>query len=287
MLSRFNEILAEIDRILGDLGIVKIVEFVVKVIEFFCKFFDLSIFDSNKLGMISNSVQDMIGGVQGAFTSVFGNHIPQMRRSQKWGLLEVTGKIRSATSKFESRSPIVTRTCSSFDRLFGLVEKVDNNSQSQPQLSRSSDDQGSVMSHINLIGQFFQQLETVLSYGVLIFSNEEAVLNPVLDQVDECANTLEKYMNLHILYKILLGPSYLSKLQVNIQKILDLFERSSLKINSPQDFLNEVKDKYPDLLKIICESMGDELRQKLDTLPGNIGNTFNNAFNGALNRFSF
>lgn len=175
--------------------------------------------------------------------------------------------------------------CSSFDRLFGNVEKIDNHCQSQPQLSRSSDDRGSVMSHINLIGQFFQQLETVLSYGVLIFSNQVAVLNPVLDQIDEVSNILEKYMNLHILYKILCGPSYLSKLQNNLKKILNLFENSDLKMNSPQDFLNEVKDKYPDLLKLICETMGDDLKQKLDSLPNNINNAFNGAFNGALNRF--
>ena len=287
MMSRFNEILTEIDKILGDIGIVKIVQFVVSVIEVFCKFFNLNIFDSNTLGTISKSVQDMIGGVGGAFASVFGNHIPQMRRSKKWGVLDVTSKISSATGKFESRSPIVGRMCSSFDRLFENVEKIDNHCQSQSQLSRSSDERGSVLSHINLIGQFFQQLETVLSYGVLIFSNEEQVLNPVLDQIDNCSKILDKYLDLHILYKVLLGPSYLSKLQLIVKKILQLFENSRLKINSPQEFLNEVKDNYPELLKLICETMGDELKDKLNSLPNNINNAFNGALNGALNKFNF
>ena len=42
------------------------------------------------------------------------------------------------------------------------------------------------------LGHFFQHLETILTYGILLFSNEDAVLNPLLDEVDECTRILAK-----------------------------------------------------------------------------------------------
>ena len=49
MLSHFNTILGSIDKILGDLGIVKVAEFIANIIEVFCKFFNIDIRDTNKI----------------------------------------------------------------------------------------------------------------------------------------------------------------------------------------------------------------------------------------------
>lgn len=287
MLSRFNQILTEIDRILGELGIVKVVQFVISVIEVFCKFFDFNLLDSNKISVISKTIQDMIGGVSNAFSAVFGNHVPQFKRNKKWGLLAITDQIKTQTSKFENHSAIVERTCSSFEKFFGHVERIDNHSQTKPLLCQSEGDAGSVLDQVNIVGEFFQQLEVILSYGVLIFSNEEKVLNPILDQVDEGSKILDKYFNLHIVYKILLGANYLSQLKGLIKKIFALLETSNLKINSPEDFVNEVKDRYPNLLYLICEKLTDDLKNKLNVLPAPISNALDGAVNGAISKMKF
>jgi hypothetical protein len=146
--------------------------------------------------------------------------------------------------------------------------------------------QGTVFEEVNMIGRFVQHLETVLTYGILLFKNEDDVLNPILDEVDECTRILKKYVELHPLYKILCGPNYLSKLKVIIKKIVNILDNSRLKFNSPKEFLAEFKQKYPNLLYLLCESyLNDNLKKKLEFLPDSIENSLNNALDNALDKF--
>ena len=125
ILSRFNSILGSIDELLGKLGVVKVAEFIAQIIEVFCRFFNIDIRDTQKIAAISDSIQDMVGGVQSALSAVFGDSIPSMKRSKKWGPLAITEKIRSKLSKFETQSVMVERTVNSFERFFKQVEKVE------------------------------------------------------------------------------------------------------------------------------------------------------------------
>ncbi len=258
----------------------------------------------------------MVGGVSNALSSVFGSSIPAVNRASKWGPLAITKKIQSKLSKFENQSVIVGRTVNSFERFFKQVEKVETinddlemmtKKESNVQKSSAEDydnvdpdtqkidvnplqaqiqeKQTSILEEVTMVGHFFQHLETILSYGVLLFSNEDAILNPLLDEVDECSRILEKYFTLHPLYKILLGPNYLSKLKVVVKRIIHLIESSNLKINSPEEFLNELKQKYPNLLYLVCESvLNDKLKKKLEFLPDGIENALNGAMDDALKK---
>lgn len=146
--------------------------------------------------------------------------------------------------------------------------------------------QESSFEQVKETARLFQHIETILSYGVLIFKNEDDILNPLLDYVDECTKILEKYAALHPLYKILLGKNYLSNLKVVAKKMIDLLKNSKLIVNSPKEFLNELKQKYPNLIYILCESfLNDKLKQKLEFLPDGLENAINNSMDKALSRF--
>ena len=258
----------------------------------------------------------MVGGISGALHSIFGESIPKTQRASKWGPLAITEKIRSKISKFEKQSVVVERTVNSFERFFKQVEKVeqinkdldimtktesnlqrstyDNNENDDPDTQKIdvnplqaqiAEKQTSILEQVTMVGRFFQHLETILSYGVLLFSNEDAILNPILYEIYNCSKILEKYFTLHPLYKILQGPNYLSKLKVLVKKIISLIESSNLKINSPEEFLNELRQKYPNLLYLVCESvLNDKLKKKLEFLPDGIENALNNAMDDALKK---
>jgi hypothetical protein len=241
-----------------------------------------------------------------------------VERKKKWAPLAITERIHAKLSKFENKSSIVERTVTSFERFFKTVETIDDNfeqtkahnasrlSQEQatarfsttndPDLQRVenqplmasqiADKQASAIEEVAAVGRLFQHLETILTYGILIFKNEDELLNPLLDNVDECTRILEKYSKLHPVYKILCGVNFLSKMKVVIKKIIALLESSHLKINSPKDFLVEFRQRYPDLLYLLCESyLNDNLKKKLEFLPDSLENALNNALDGALNKF--
>lgn len=314
-LSRFNSILGEVDQKLGELGVVKIASFVADVIEVFCRFFNIDLTDANKIATLSESLQEMIKSISTVLRSLFGDSIPDVKRKKKWGPLDITERIRAKLSKFEQKSPIVNRTVNSFERLFKSIEKIDDNFEdvklkapttnlrsaynnddefnmdiqkvnAGDLLARQIHDENSAaFEQITTIGRFFQHLETILAYGVLIFSNEDDVLNPLLDQVDECSRILEKYLKLHIVYKIICGRNYLSKLKVIVKNIIKIMDDSNLKINKPREFLSELNKRYPNLLFLLCESVNDKIKDKIEFLPDGIENAMNNALDKFKNKF--
>jgi hypothetical protein len=316
ILSRYNSILGIIDCKIGDMGVVKVAEFVANIIEVFCRFFNINPQDFQSITAISESIQEIINKISGALRTIFGDDIPKCERKKRWGPLAISERIKQKLSKFEDKAPIVQRTLSSFERLFTAVEKIDDNFENlkstqrvQTNVQRSNafdgddDDTQKVemqpllaaqiaekedlnFEEVKSIGRFFQHLETIMSYGILLFKNEDEILDPLLGHIDECVRILEKFVVLHPLYQILCGKNYLSKLKVVVKKIVSLLENSSLKMNSPSSFLKEFNKNYPNLLYIVCESfVNDKIKNKIEKLPDPIENLINGALDGALSKF--
>jgi hypothetical protein len=318
ILSRMNKILAVVDEKLGELGIVKIAEFFSYILEVFCNFFNVDLSDTKKLSNIAETIQDMVQNITNALRAVVGDSIPTTGRNKKWGPLTITEKIRTKLSKFENKSPIVERTMNSFEKFFKSVEQIDDNFETlkvnQPRQTTTAtltsdpnneptsdteivsaplllsaqiiDRQVSTHEEISSMGRLFQHLETILTYGILIFENEDEILNPLLDHVDECTRILDKFNELHPLYKILCGKNYLSKMKVVIKKIIKLLDESDLKFNSPKEFLAEFKKTYPNLLYLICDSIiKDKIKNKFGSMSDPIDSVMSNALDGALNKF--
>jgi hypothetical protein len=320
--SQFNRILANIDKLLGDMGIVGVAEFVAHIIEVFCRFFDIDMHDFQNFTAISQTIQELINKISSALKSVFGDGVPRNQRTKKWGPLDLTERIKTKLSKFESQAPIVKRTLDSFGKLYKAIEKIDDdfeiqlnqvnqvrsasghdadadtrrfddtdtNIELQPlcNAQRSANAEANFVNHeeIKTIGKLFQNLETIISYGILAFSNENDLLEPLLDHVDESTRILEKFFGLHPLFKLLCGKNYLSKLKAIFKKIVQLLENSKLKFNSPKEFLKEFNKNYPNLLYLICESLlNDKLKTKLDKLPEPMQNFLDDALDSSFSKF--
>lgn len=291
LLSQFNKILRIIDEKIGQLGIVGIAEFFMKIIEVFCKFFniDANIFES--IVSLGESLVRTLGSLSGSVGALFGNGIPSTNRQSKYSPLDITMRIKAKLSKFETPSKIVGRTVSSFENFYQAIEKVDDDlvKLKQKDTSRPSSEESnarviannnsSAYDQLNTIGGFFKYLESILSYGILAFKNEDQVLNPLLDQVDECTRILKNFFGLHPLYKVLCGANYISKLKVCMQKIVQVLGSSRLQVNNPREFLAELSQMYPNLLAMVCETvLGDQINK----LPDPIQNVVNDAISGGM-----
>ncbi len=150
---------------------------------------------------MSASIQGQVHVITSSLRKVFGDKIPSESRLTKWGPLGITELMRSSLSKFERHSPLVSRTINSFQEFFSLVEQIEHSqvvrtqasSSDQPLLDQHIIDQHTQsVNQVVSVGHFLQHLDTILSYGVLIFRNEDEFLNPLLDQVDECIRILKK-----------------------------------------------------------------------------------------------
>ena len=141
---------------------------------------------------------------------------------------------------------------------------------------------------VGLIGHMMQNIELILTYGILVLKNENDVLQPLSNYVDECTHILEKYSQLHPLYKLICGGNYLSKLRAFINKIVDLLKNSKLKLNSPEEFLTEIKDRYPDLLRMLADDIiQDQFKKHIaDKLPDGVENVLNGAMKNIFGKVS-
>lgn len=141
---------------------------------------------------------------------------------------------------------------------------------------------------IGIIGKMMQNIELILTYGILALKNEDDVLQPLSDHVDECTKILDKYSQLHPLYKLVCGGNYLSKLRVFINKIVNLLKNSQLKLNSPEEFLGEVKQRYPELLRMLADDLIKDTINKhiADKLPEGVDNLLDNAVNSIFGKFN-
>ena len=315
LFSQFNTLLGSLDQKIGDFGLVKVGEFIASIIEVFCRFINqIDPSKTEKITQISESIKDLIKRVAAPLKSQFSSSIPDAERSGKWEVLSITKKIHSKLSKFEEKSTIVGRTVTCFENFFKSVDKIDANFENKIRrrsvhvqsaspdeitdednmkvsvanavFAQIEENENRAFDEVKQIGRFFQHLETILSYGILLFKNEEELMNPLLDNVDECTRILEKYSALHPLYKVILGKNYLSKLNVFVKNIVNILDNTKLKMNSPKEFLVELKQKYPQLLFLLLDSLiNDKIKNKLEFLPDPIENALNNALDGALNKF--
>lgn len=179
----------------------------------------------------------------------------------------MTKKINSKLSQFENKQPIVSRTVNSFESLFKSIKALDDDlekmtEKNQRAVAGSQQAQAltihaSQVEEVRKMGRFFQHLETIMSYGVLLFSNDAQLLTPILDHMDECTRILTKFNGLHIVYKLICGKNYLSKVKVQIKAIIKLLDDSDLKFNSPKEFIAEIKSTYPNLLYMLLKSVVD------------------------------
>lgn len=141
---------------------------------------------------------------------------------------------------------------------------------------------------VGLIARMMQNIELILTYGILILKNEDDVLQPLSNYIDECTQVLDKYSQLHPLYKLVCGGNYLSKLRVFVNKIVDLLKHSSLKLNSPQEFLSEIKQRYPDLLRFLADDLiQDTIKKHIgDKLPEGVENLLDDAVSNIFGKIS-
>lgn len=287
-------------------------EFVANIIEVFCRFFNINPQDFDNITAIADSIEEIVNKIANSLRSIFGDDIPKCERSKKWGSLAITDRIKKKLDKFENRAPIVSRSITSFEKLFTAIEAIDDNfemlkttKREQRALQLSPDENDTQRNEsmpllaqevaakdevnyedIKSIGRLFQKLETIFSYGVLLFKNEDDLLEPLLVLIDECTRILEKFNTLHPLYKIILGKNYLSKLKMVVKQIVTLLEKSNLKLNSPSSFLKEFNKNYPNLLYVVCESfVNDKIKQKIEILPDPIEKLINNALDNTLSKF--
>ena len=267
LLANFNRILGAIDKAIGRLNITKVAEIILDLFEVFCRYFKVDL-SSSGIETLANNVQQVIRDLSNVLRTTFHNVLPEVGRVSQWGPLKISGMIRAKLAEIDTGSAIVERTMNSFARFFDAVQKVDDKYVGK----KTEGDLQEALQEMKQVAQVFQRIEEIMTYGVLVFKNEDEVLNPLLDQVDECTRILSKFFGLHPLYQVLLGKNYLSKLKVVLNNVLQLLKNSNLKINSPQEFLNEVNRQYPNLVMILLKDVLDEpLKNVLNFLSNQLG----------------
>ncbi|CAF0882962.1 unnamed protein product [Adineta steineri] len=322
--TRFNAILRVIDEKLGELGIGRVLDFLGQIIDVFCKFFRIDMANIMDLQSIAETVRSLIDQVGQQLSSLFGKLAltgDKRTTNDRFAPLEMTSKIHRKISKFGTKAPVVEKALTSFQHFYQAANKVDDNliqkhgsevalqadaaaavdptgepllASNNPDnidLSRSDAVQVSAtntVKEIGAIGHMMQNIELVLTYGILALKNEDEVLQPLSNHIDECTQILEKFSALHPLYKVICGSNYLSKLRVYISKIVDLLKNSNLKLNSPEEFIKEIKDRYPELLRLLADDIiQDKIKKHLgDKLPEGVENVLNDAAKNIFGKFS-
>ncbi|CAM4739720.1 unnamed protein product [Rotaria magnacalcarata] len=312
LLGRFNTFLRAIDEKLGELGVGRVLDFLGQLIDVFCKFFKIDMANINDLQNIAQTVRALIDQVGQQFSSLFGRLAvtgDKKSSDERFAPLEMTTKIHKKISKFGTKAPVVEKALTSFEHFYQAANKLDDNliqkhgqkvavqadataNSKEPALASSKSADVDVtrsdavqlaaentVKEVGLIGNMMQNIELILTYGILALKNEDDVLRPLSNHVDECTQILEKYSQLHPLYKLICGGNYLSKLRVFINKIVDLLKNSKLKLNSPEEFLQEMKERYPELLRMLAEDIiQDKFKKHItDKLPDGVDDILDGA----------
>ncbi|UJR30238.1 hypothetical protein I4U23_017776 [Adineta vaga] len=318
LLGRFNTILGVIDEKLGELGIGRILDFLGQIIDVFCKFFHIDMSNIMDLQKIAETVRALIDQVGQQLSSLFGRlALTGDKRStnDRFAPLEMTTKIHRKLSKFGTKAPVVEKALNSFERFYQAANKLDDNliqkhgaqvaaqadavvDSNEPMLASTNIDPSrsdavevsaaNTVKEVGAIGHMMQNIELILTYGILALKNEDDVLQPLSNHIDECTQILEKFSSLHPLYKLICGTNYLSKLRVFINKIVDLLKNSKLKLNSPEEFFQEIKERYPELLRMLADDIiQDKIKKHItDKLPDGVDDLLDNAVKNIFGKFS-
>lgn len=257
-----------------------------------------------------------IEGVRVCVKVKYINHLgDKPSTNDRFAPLEMTKKIHRKISKFGNKAPMVDKTLTSFERFYQAANKLDDNliqkhgprlaaqadaaaESDEPMLASAEVDltrsdavevaAANTVKEVGVIGRMMQNIELILTYGILALKNEDDVLQPLSGHIDECTQILEKFSQLHPLYKIICGGNYLSKLRVFINKIVDLLKNSNLKLNSPEEFLAEIKMRYPELLRMLAGDLiqGAVKDHLADKLPDGVENLLDNAAKSIFSKFT-
>jgi hypothetical protein len=162
-----------------------------------------------------------------------------------------------------------------------LVFKITN--EEIEELSKLNENISTAQREVKVIGKFFQKIETLLCYLILLFKNDEEIIFPLAGHIDECSRIIRKYCSIHIIYKISYGKNFMSKLKVAVKRVIDLLSTTKLALNSPKQFFNEFKEKYSDLLYLLFESyVNIKVKSKTQKLPDPIEKAINEALDSIL-----
>lgn len=130
---------------------------------------------------------------------------------------------------------------------------------------------------IELMGRCIQQLELVLFSLILVIKTHEDVIYPLSGHLDECTRIIEKYIRLNVIYKLVYGAAFLSKLKPTFKRIEELMEQqqttsatatTKFKLNSSEFVLSEFEHSYAELLYLLDESFVNvKIKAKLESQP--------------------
>lgn len=123
-----------------------------------------------------------------------------------------------------------------------------------------------MFTEVEKIGRIFQKLEAVLGCLIMIFKGEENIIYPLIGHLDECTRIIEKYIRLNVLYKLIYGACFLSKLKTVTKRVEELMDSSRLSLNSSRDLIQEFRLKYPELLYVVF----DDNRQVRNQIESNV-----------------
>lgn len=111
-----------------------------------------------------------------------------------------------------------------------------------------------VFIEIEKMARSIQKLESVTSVLVMTFMSEESIIYPLIGHLDECTRIIEKYIRLNVVYKLVYGCCFLSKLKAVYARIENLMETSRVELKSETELAAEFKRVYPELVYLLYDS---------------------------------
>lgn len=107
---------------------------------------------------------------------------------------------------------------------------------------------------VEKIARSIQKLETIISVLILAFKTEEIIIYPLIGHLDECTRIIEKYIRLNVVYKLVYGCNFLSKLKTVYARIENLIDSSRSELNSNGELLDEFRRTFPHLVYAMFDS---------------------------------
>ena len=251
---------------LAHLGLASIVEQFNKACEIFSRLYIVDEYLYKNMQSIGEAISQNVLALSVTHIPTYGNAIPSTKRKSKNISLEMSQRIYAKLKAFEPGSLIVGRTMVCFRNFHQAVEAAENHllnmrakdiTKVQANKHPAEIASKNAMAHrqIDSMATFFGDLEFILAYGILIFREEEHILTPVLDRMDECTRIISNYVTLHPLFKVLCGENYLSSNKVTMLAIVRLLEESKLNLRYPSEYIAEVSHVYATLLSMVCKPL--------------------------------
>ncbi|RNA33700.1 hypothetical protein BpHYR1_024296 [Brachionus plicatilis] len=208
-LNKFNAILSVIDRKLGEFGI-RIAEFISQISEIFCKYCVNDHEFILKIGSFVKNIKDI-------FKKAFGFFKTDTKTKQNKDI-----KVKK-NAKFKRKLSNLKNVMNSFEKKMDKVKNKENDSRNwsnediQVKESQSlmedkiSEKENEIFEEISTIDTIFKYFKTIFTFWTPLLINEEEILNTILSYFDEANKIINKFCNLHPLYKILCGNNYLTE----------------------------------------------------------------------------